>query len=237
MTRRKEVSEKSLELSVCAELLFMIRALPGCQGAVWLGLTQQQEQQRGFDVEILNAPGVHLVLQFKAPWAKSGSPDHYRFSLNHQQHQTLLRLALSYPNAVHYVFPLYNTWGKVFRDAPRLAQDTWLAPVATVPMPYQGKERNRVDFFLQGNRRQAEVGDPEPIPTLLNASEFLGDAGASADSLASMWISGASLREWLFERTSIREPRFRSLYSIFLPQSRAPEPSPAVRLTAGGGPL
>ena len=67
MTKRKEVSEKSLELNVCAELLQRIRSWQDCRGAVWLGMTQLQERENGLDQMISNAPGVAMMLQFKAP--------------------------------------------------------------------------------------------------------------------------------------------------------------------------
>ena len=52
----KEVSEKSLELNVCAETLQYIRAWPGCQRALWLGLTQRQERRTGLD-ELIRSVG------------------------------------------------------------------------------------------------------------------------------------------------------------------------------------
>ena len=66
--RGKEVSEKSLELNVCAEFLQYIRRWPGCRGALWFGLTQAQERRMGLDELIRNVgPGYAIMLQFKAP--------------------------------------------------------------------------------------------------------------------------------------------------------------------------
>ena len=127
--RRKEVSEKSLELNVCAELLQHIRSWPGCGKALWFGLTQAQERDEGIDERIRNAgPGVSVMLQFKAPWATSFVDDLYKFSVNEQQHEALEDLAGKNPNAVHYVFPLFSTWNKADQYAPDLANDTWLVP-------------------------------------------------------------------------------------------------------------
>ena len=100
MTKRKEVSEKSLELNVCAEMLQEIRRWQGCQGAVWYGMTQRQERCTGLDEMVSNTPGYSLMLQFKSPWATSRENDLYKFSINHNQHQTLERLATKYPKAV-----------------------------------------------------------------------------------------------------------------------------------------
>ena len=123
----KEVSEKSLELNVCAEVLQHIRTWPGCERALWLGLTQRQERRTGLDELIGNVgPGFSLMLQFKAPWPTSVVDDLYKFSINERQHEALEQLAGQYPEAVHYVFPLYSKWQKAGQHAPDLAQDTWL---------------------------------------------------------------------------------------------------------------
>ena len=82
----KEVSEKSLELNVCAELLQYIRSWPGCGKALWLGLTQAQERRAGIDELISNVGvGFSLMLQFKAPWPSSRVDDLYKFSINERQ--------------------------------------------------------------------------------------------------------------------------------------------------------
>ena len=123
----KEVSEKSLELNVCAELLQHVRSWPGCEKALWFGLTQAQERRKGLDELIRNVgPGVSLMLQFKAPWPTSRVDDLYKFSINERQHEALEQLAGQRPKAVQYVFPLYSKWSKADRYAPDLAQDTWL---------------------------------------------------------------------------------------------------------------
>ena len=131
----KEVSEKSLELNVCAELLQHIRSWPGCEKALWLGLTQAQERRKGIDELIRNVgPGFALMLQFKAPWPTSVVDDLYKFSINERQHEALEQLSGQHPEAVHYVFPLYSKWQKADRYAPDLAQDTWLVPVSSMPL-------------------------------------------------------------------------------------------------------
>lgn len=131
----KEVSEKSLELNVCAELLQGIRTVPGCEGALWLGLTQRQERRTGLDEFIHNVgPGMALMLQFKAPWRTSVVDHLYKFSINERQHEALEPLAARYPEAVHYVFPFFSRWSKAKEYAPDLVQDTWLVPVSSIPL-------------------------------------------------------------------------------------------------------
>ena len=43
MAKKKEVSEKSLELNVCMEMLQSLRAYPAYLKASWVGLTQREE--------------------------------------------------------------------------------------------------------------------------------------------------------------------------------------------------
>ena len=65
---RLVISEKTLELNVTAELLGVIRQMPGCQSAYWIGMKQQQEARLGTDEVLANLPvGSYLALQFKAP--------------------------------------------------------------------------------------------------------------------------------------------------------------------------
>ena len=77
MSTRKQVSEKSLELNVCAELIQCIRARPGCESAVWFGMTQSQERRTRLDETVINAPGHSLMLEFKSPKATSIVDDLY----------------------------------------------------------------------------------------------------------------------------------------------------------------
>ena len=134
MTTRKQVSEKSLELNLCAELIQCIRARKGCEGAVWFGMTQQQERRTGLDEAAVNAPGHSLMLQFKSPKATSSYDHHYKFSINRRQHVALERLVAGNPKAAYYVFPLYSKWTKVLDHSPNLIKDTWLVPVSCISL-------------------------------------------------------------------------------------------------------
>ena len=118
--KMREISEKSLELNVCAELLHCVRSIPGCGKALWVGLTQDQESREGIDERLRGTQNsVSLMLQFKSPAPTSISGYFYRFSISIRQHQLLMNLANRYPDAVSYVFPLYSEWQKADQDAPR----------------------------------------------------------------------------------------------------------------------
>lgn len=124
------VSEKTLELNICAELLASIRSFCGCSGAFWIGMKQQQEAKLGIDELIQNIPnGMHLALQFKAPRSEPRDQIPYRFTINDRQNSNLLRLAINHPESVYYIFPHYNTFSKMRTDSPLLLSDTWLLKV------------------------------------------------------------------------------------------------------------
>lgn len=123
---RRQVSEKTLELNIAAELLGAIRGLPNCGSAFWIGMKQDQEAKLGIDELIHNVPhGYHLALQFKSPKPTPKDTTPYRFTINDRQNNNLLRLARSRPDAVHYVLPHYNTLSRMRTSSPWLVGDTW----------------------------------------------------------------------------------------------------------------
>ena len=129
----REVSEKTLEINVCAEILADIRARPGCRAAYWIGMKQDQESRNGLDELLRNAPGFHLMLQFKSPAADPPDTLPYSFGLSGRQLSCLRRLAALHPGAVHYVFPFFNTLRTLQAALPNLLSDTWFLPVARMP--------------------------------------------------------------------------------------------------------
>ena len=223
----KEVSEKSLELNVCAEMLQHIRTWPGCERALWLGLTQRQERRTGLDELIRNVgPGNSLMLQFKAPWQTSRVDWLYKFSINEQQHKALERLARKYPQAVYYVFPLYSKWTKADRHAPHLVQDTWLTPVSSIPTslltsqstPSSG--RHRVDFERVNASITVTAHSPAVIGDVINAREYFVDKiGAASLDAGLAGVPSELLQEWAGQwDEQIYAPRFRGLNALYVPQ-------------------
>ena len=222
----KEVSEKSLELNVCAELLYLIRSWPGCESALWLGLTQAQERRRGIDELIRNVgPGFALMLQFKAPWPTSVVDDLYKFSINERQHEALEQLSGQFPKAVYYVFPLYSEWQKADRYAPDLAQDTWLVPVSSMPLasltslstPSTG--RHRVELERVNSRITVRAYSPEVMGEAVNAKEyFVERSGQTLDARPS-GVPSEDLREWVgvWNEKSLAL-RFRGLNALYVPR-------------------
>ena len=225
--RRKEVSEKSLELNVCAELLELIRSRSGCGGALWFGLTQAQERKEGIDARIRKAgPGVSIMLQFKAPWATSPGNGPYRFSVNEQQHEAMEDLAGKNPDAVHYVFPLFSTWEKADQYAPELTRDTWAVPVSSVPLakltasstPSTG--RHRVDVIRNNSGATAKFHSPEVVVEAISAGllHLQGSserrAGDIRVDVGPFGVESDDLLDWV-ERWS--RLRLRGLNALFIP--------------------
>ena len=120
-----KVSEKSLELNVGAELLFILRNDWGMPKAYLRGLTQLEESQKGVDFFAQLSPETRLfAFQFKAPKGKSDTHP-YRYTLKREQHDLLYDLAQNTPRSVFYVLPFYVTEPKLRQDVPILLQDTW----------------------------------------------------------------------------------------------------------------
>jgi hypothetical protein len=127
------VSEKSLELNVGAELLWLMRNGWGLTKAYLRGLTQKEEAAEGVDFFVQLNPATRLfAFQFKAPRGPAeGEP--YRYRLETEQHDLLYQLAQSAPGSVFYVFPYYVTPAKLQVKVPFLLQDTWLLPIEQMP--------------------------------------------------------------------------------------------------------
>ena len=207
-----------MELNVCAEFLQHIRTRPGCEGAVWFGLTQRQERERGLDELICNAPGLALMLQFKSPWANSRVDYLYRFSINRKQHRALENLAIQYPTSVYYVFPLYSKWAKVNRNAPSLATDTWLIPVSCISLD-ASYSRSNMSIVLQRNKTKVTATGSflEVTCEAINAKTLLLERNMNqAADLGFFGVSSVMLREWVEQRDNLGL-RFRGLNALYLP--------------------
>ena len=229
MTRRKEVSEKSLELNVCAEILQYIRSWSGCEGALWFGLTQANERQMGIDEMIQNVgPGVSLMLQFKAPWPTSVVDDLYKFSINEQQHFALEQLAATHPDSVYYVFPLYSKWSKANSYAPNLVRDTWIVKVTDIPYSSlagsaaPSNTRHNVELERVGANMLYTVFSPEVRGSGINAEQFFEQQSIVNQMKAgAAGIPGGALLDWIgYLKSQDAPPRFKGLHAVFVPQGQ-----------------
>ena len=217
MTRKKEVSEKSLELNVCAEMLQWLRGYLDYRKALWIGLTQREERQQGLDARIRNADDLALMLQFKSPWATYYGDSFYKFSVNKRQHEAMERLGS--PEAVFYAFPLYSRWSKADRDAPNLLQDTWLLPVACIPSGGLVRESTPIVVSRRNHSSVKVASDTYPYweatCEAVNAREYFErDLRETLDR--PRLIRVALLKEWI-EFSEMAALRFRNLGIFYIP--------------------
>lgn len=197
MRRVRRVSEKTLEVNICSELLNLIRRIPGCNGAFWIGMKQKQEALNGIDELIHNVPaGLHLALQFKAPrpWPPDGKP--FYFTINERQHSHLHRLATVRPSAVHYVFPHYNTFGSIRRDSPALLARTYLLSVArlgTLAASSSKRGTHKVESHPPAAFVYSDPVETELEPATSAVARLLSDGPNAA------LLDHEMLRVWLLE--------------------------------------
>jgi len=198
--RRLQVSEKTLELNVCAELLYLIRSLQGCQQTFWFGMKQDQEFRNGIDELMLNMPeGRHLALQFKAPWGTRPNQSPYRFTINDRQNRNLLRLSYNKPDSVFYILPHYNTFTKICSHSPVLLQDTYLLKVEDLRSLHTDQNQQGTHKIETEPPLAYIYSDPFEVK-LANLSETLGSLLSSEkDQLAKQLISHESLKAWFRE--------------------------------------
>lgn len=215
MTRKKEVSEKTLELNVCAEMLQHIRSHPPFRKASWHGLTQREERQEGLDAKIKNTPGVALMLQFKSPWVTSRVDEVYKFTINKKQHKAME--SLRRPGAVHYVFPLYSKWWKVYKDTPDILQDTWLVPVKCIPSKCLAKDSTTIEVRkLSPSGVRVSGPNWESTCSATNARNYFLQRTGSLSDIQGIGVEAPQLREWIDVRdwTALR---FRGLGVFYIP--------------------
>jgi hypothetical protein len=96
-----KLSEKTLELNICAQVSSHLR---GRAKPFWFGLTQKQEAKAGFDA-CTKLNGRLLIFQFKASNNVLKNGDR-KFLAPHYQMSALSRVAGSMARSVFYAFPL-----------------------------------------------------------------------------------------------------------------------------------
>lgn len=194
------VSEKTLELNICAEVLQVIRQIPNCDGAFWIGMKQDQEARLGLDELIHNIPaGMHLALQFKAPRSEPRDQIPYRFTINDRQNNNLLRLAGNRPDAVYYMFPHYNTFTRMRSYSPDLLRDTYLMKVYDlrhIPPSSNKLGTHKVETNPPIATVESERVELGLIPAY---AIFKGMLDEKRHELRDILISHESLKDWLRE--------------------------------------
>lgn len=178
------ISEKSLELNVGAELLNCLRGPWGMPKAYLQGLAQREEKQQGVDFFAQLDPATRIfAFQFKAPKGSVDWPP-YKFTLQREQHARLHALAQASKNGVFYVLPFYASHPKLQHDVPKLLRDTWFLPVEPMTEPKVfGKNKTKIVHCYLGLTRI------NPEYELRNASEMeiARHAGVPAEQFTSWY--------------------------------------------------
>jgi hypothetical protein len=140
------LSEKTLELSITSQLTHRLD-LPE---AIWLGLTQQQENRLGFDAAA-QIDGHVVVLQFKASNVlvrpRRFTRRRRRFTLPHAQLANLQELAQTFPVSVFYALPNLGTAAELNQNRDLIAQ-TFYLELAALPYPFPAPTNRSQKHYL-----------------------------------------------------------------------------------------
>lgn len=177
-----KVSEKTLELNICAQ---MHSAVYPRVNLLWFGLTQRQEAQMGFDA-CTRLGGRLLIFQFKASnhRLRSGAR---KFQLSHAQLRALHSLARGSIRSVFYAFPLVGNTQELLRYR-NLLDVTWLLDVSGLPALAAPTKRN--GMLRRSGRHNAYVvppvvsirSDPVEVP-LIHMRELVTNSFGGMDGL------------------------------------------------------
>lgn len=198
---RLKVSEKTLELNICAEILSLIRSLPGCQKAFWIGMKQDQEARLGLDELISNVPaGMHLALQFKAPRSRPPNQIPYRYAINDRQNSNLLTLATHRPQAVYYVFPHYNTFMQMRSNSPTLLSDTYFLRVHDLQsLPLSNNKLGTHTVLTDPPSAYVYHSEPTVVKVTRPADTLESILGVERPDLEAILVPHGLLKGWLDE--------------------------------------
>jgi hypothetical protein len=199
---RKQVSEKTLEINVCAEMLAIVRTWSGYESSLWIGMKQYEEAVTGLDVFMDNVPDRHFLgLQFKSPHADPPNVNPYHYSVNELQQSKLLRLATG-GRSVYYVFPNFNTLERLRSSSPQLIGNTYMVHVDSIG-DIGGDRRKRHTVRCYEPSGRVTVSSPVEIQRAPTAETFFSGLGESMQSVAGKeelgLITYPELRSWLIE--------------------------------------
>ena len=197
------LSEKTLEISLCCQISQRL----SITNALWVGLTQRQERELGFDVATrINARMI--ILQYKASDTVTqtwhfATPAR-RFHLPHQQLERLQRIAAVFPSCVHYVLPDIGNTVELANNADLVSQ-SWTLDVSqlTNPFPPSGRSSGNHLAYLQPPRCVIS-SDPQEIEPMK-----LGDF---CRKLMDFRANSREMSEWL--KRHIELLRGRKLYGL-----------------------
>ena len=167
-----KISEKTLELNLSEELMTIVRAQH--PNAFWYGPTLQDEKDLGYDTSLENAAGIALFFQFKRPLKFAGAEPKefpYRFKIQKEQNNALVKLGKKFPKNVHYVFPLIGNDKELASAIPNIRKETNFTPIEIVG-ELSGTNEHRVDVWRDRVKVYSPIEGPSIKPAeLINFSQ------------------------------------------------------------------
>jgi len=208
------ISEKTLELSILAQFTQRL----GIPNALWIGLTQGEEKQLGFDAASV-VDGSLFILQFKASNIITGPgsfvPWHRKFKLPHAQLTRLQFVATAFPGSVFYALPNVGNTDELQLNRDLVAQ-TWLLAVDQLQNPYPAPRG--VSHYAYLAPPHCELHSTPEEVKLLPLQDLVRQISASqSDRAASPGVRGNAARV----AALLREPNFalkgRRVYGLLIP--------------------
>lgn len=167
------LSEKSLELTICAQMGHYAGRL-----MFWFGLTQSEEARWGYDART-RIGGRLCVFQFKASNYVTRTGDR-KFKAPHDQMVQLRRLCGNRRGWVFYVLPLIGNTDEIV-GMPDIIAQSWLLDVADIPDPVPdpltrtGTIRASGEHYIYARPGFARIhSEPFDVP-LYSAAKILAD--------------------------------------------------------------
>ncbi len=197
------LSEKTIELNICAQINQNLRSK-----ILWFGLTQAQEAKSGFDAAT-RLHGRILLFQFKASNLTMVGTGARRFSLEHDQLQTLINQIHGFRRSVFYIFPLIGDTHELNYYRGDFFGNTWALDVSTLPNPFPLPTTNTIPTRLRVNRKH--YGDVIP-PSIKIHSDPVEAKIESIKSIVESNFAGADgLNSFLLENSKNYDKAFSIL--------------------------
>jgi hypothetical protein len=207
ITGARKLSEKTIELSACAQLSQL--AIPGVHRCVWFGLTQKQERQYGFDAAA-NLGGQAFILQFKASThvLKSGKR---KFCCPHHQMVALACRFRHQRNSCFYFLPDLGTFEDLKRFRGDIVGNSFILDVADLPTPVaEPVRKNGYHYaYLDSSTRIVTITS-EPFNVIVRPALDLRPNPSARSQFASARSLIDAVEGMEFASQTARETFFRS---------------------------
>jgi len=190
-----KVAEKTLELSLCAQLSSVFVpsgwAKMRLWEPVWFGLTQAQEARAGFDAGMRLPGGICILLQFKRGRRRTDGRIH--FDAQHHQLIALTERVNSRRRCVYYVLPSVTNTNELNNGQIALLDSTWFLDVAEIPrLEAPSRKSEKHQFLLNPKDGVVEIRSNPVFVQARSGRSVASDLRAreglvSFESFSEMW--------------------------------------------------